>query len=240
MLVVTLKRSRRAWARPSVARQEMNYAITASRGPVSRSGLPWLMLADDNGGRLQHSLMGRLFLILTDNPFIATLPFVIILCHWLIPYYIWFSTPRSVVAIMPNFASPPPSCTVAELSFPSPFVMLVTISRERAMNSIPMAGHWEGQALWDWYDNEPSLRAAIVTGKGTKSFSAGADLLEVKSLNADGSPRTMPPGSFFGISRRIGKKPIIAAVNGYAFGGGFEIALNWWVDRATISFHCLY
>lgn len=140
-----------------------------------------------------------------------------------------FPSPYSIhiVANMAASASPPPICTVTELSFPAPFFMLVTISREHAMNSIPMAGHWEGQALWDWYDNEPSLRAAILTGKGKKSFSAGADLLEVKSSSDDGLPFKMPPGSFFGVSRRVGKKPIIAAVNGYAFGGGFEIALNW-------------
>jgi hypothetical protein len=36
-----------------------------------------------------------------------------------------------------------------------------------------------------------------------------------------------PPGGFAGISRRLGKKPIVAAVNGYALGGGFEITLNW-------------
>lgn len=38
---------------------------------------------------------------------------------------------------------------------------------------------------------------------------------------------THPNTGFAGISRRLGKKPIIAAVNGFALGGGFEIVLNW-------------
>jgi len=41
------------------------------------------------------------------------------------------------------------------------------------------------------------------------------------------SARRHPPSGFAGISRRVGKKPIIAAVNGFALGGGFEICLNW-------------
>jgi enoyl-CoA hydratase/carnithine racemase len=128
-----------------------------------------------------------------------------------------------------TFTSPPPACSVVELSFPADHVLLVTINRERAMNAIPMAGHWEGEALWHWFDAEPSLRVAVLTGKGRKAFSAGADLIEQRNRTrspADGRQR-LPPGGFLGISRRNGKKPVIAAVNGYALGGGFEIALNW-------------
>lgn len=96
------------------------------------------------------------------------------------------------------------------------------------MNSIPNPGHWEAHSIFSWFDQEPSLRVAIITGAGPKAFCAGQDLIELGSGSEDEGPRRLghPPTGFAGISRRVGKKPIIAAVNGFALGGGFEICLN--------------
>jgi len=132
----------------------------------------------------------------------------------------------------------PPATPTYLLSHPSPYTLLITINRPRAMNSLPYASHWEADSLLNWFDNEPSLRCAIVTGAGDKAFCAGQDLIEQNTIAAamakDGGkslpPKQMlthPPSGFMGVSRRVGKKPIIAAVNGFAFGGGFEICLNW-------------
>ena len=114
--------------------------------------------------------------------------------------------------------------------------MLVTIARPKTMNSMTHALHWQLDALFTWFDNEPSLRVAVITGQGHKAFCAGSDLLEIekvqKTKQQDPSKdkpweHAHPQSGFAGISRRKGKKPILAAVNGLALGGGFEIVLNW-------------
>ncbi|PHH92016.1 hypothetical protein CDD83_9301 [Cordyceps sp. RAO-2017] len=97
------------------------------------------------------------------------------------------------------------------------------------MNAIPMAGHGQGDKLWQWFDEEPGLRVAIVTGKGRKAFCCGADLKEqAERIRSPEKPESVhfSNGGFMGLSKREGKKPVIAAVNGFALGGGFEIVLN--------------
>lgn len=115
--------------------------------------------------------------------------------------------------------------------------MLVTLSRPKQMNSVTHTMNWELEALFKWYDEEPSLRAAVITGEGKKAFCAGSDLIEIEAAQkatlegehiskAEPWLHQHPLGGFAGMSRRRGKKPILAAVNGLALGGGFEIVLN--------------
>jgi enoyl-CoA hydratase/carnithine racemase len=128
---------------------------------------------------------------------------------------------------------PPPTPTYI-LSYPAPHVLLITINRAKRMNSLPYDSHWEADTLIQWFDNEPSLVVAVVTGAGEKAFCAGQDLIEQGEVKANPGKwkkqmLTHPPTGFMGISRRLGKKPVIAAVNGFALGGGFEIVLGWYV-----------
>lgn len=128
----------------------------------------------------------------------------------------------------------PPKVTDCDVTFPAQYVMLVTINRPKKMNSIPAEAHNQFDALFKWYDTEPTLRAAIITGTGEKAFCAGSDLLEIEAVREaklsnrkDVKENKHPESGFAALSRRKGKKPVIAAVNGLAFGGGFEIVLNW-------------
>ncbi|KAL9083023.1 MAG: hypothetical protein Q9159_006042, partial [Coniocarpon cinnabarinum] len=81
---------------------------------------------------------------------------------------------------------------------------------------------------------EPDLRVAVITGEGSKAFCAGQDLIEQQEIQIklargealDERLLQHPRSGFMGVSRREGKKPIVAAVNGYAMGGGFEICLG--------------
>jgi enoyl-CoA hydratase len=104
-------------------------------------------------------------------------------------------------------------------------VALLTIHRPDVLNALHRETLCEIDACAARFVEDPAQGALIVTGAGEKSFVSGADIKELAALDPRGAEDLSRFGQSVVARFAESPKPVIAAINGYAFGGGFELAL---------------
>lgn len=102
---------------------------------------------------------------------------------------------------------------------------ILTINRPHALNALNQEVFNELEEFFTKYSGDYSIKGVVITGEGQKSFVAGADIKEFSSLDAQGGSLLSKRGQdiLFMIERF--HAPVVAAVNGFALGGGCELAM---------------
>lgn len=119
-------------------------------------------------------------------------------------------------------------------------VALVTVSRPESLNALNGQLLLELERVLSGIEQDPGVQVVILTGAGEKAFVAGADIREMADMDAYQGHQFALQGQRLMLSMEKMTKPVIAAVNGYALGGGLELALACDViyasDNAKLGF----
>jgi len=136
-----------------------------------------------------------------------------------------------VTQTAPTQSAQPAERTFVRLDFPAPTatgsvagVALVTLDRPEVLNALSFDLLDELAAVLERLDGDPDCRAIVLTGSGSRAFAAGADIREL----ARQTPVSLLVEDRFAVWDRIGtiRTPLIAAVRGFALGGGCELAMS--------------
>jgi enoyl-CoA hydratase len=112
-------------------------------------------------------------------------------------------------------------------------ILTATVNRPDKLNALNRSVFDDLNAMMDQVDTDPDIRGVILTGSGPKAFVAGADISEFNQLSKEEAMALAKRGQdcFFRLERS--RKPIIAAVNGFALGGGCELAMSCHIRLAS-------
>jgi enoyl-CoA hydratase len=109
----------------------------------------------------------------------------------------------------------------------------IMINRPEKLNAMNIETIEELRAVFKEYGDDPEVRAVIFTGAGEKAFIAGADISEFIHLDAEKGREYARRGQELTLAIENFPKPVIAAINGYALGGGTEFALACHIRLAS-------
>lgn len=111
------------------------------------------------------------------------------------------------------------------LEQPEAGIVLLTVNRPKALNALNAATLVELERVVAGFAADPAVRALLVTGAGDRAFVAGADIAEMQPMSADQALAFSQRGMRVMHALEALPVPVIALVNGYALGGGCELAM---------------
>lgn len=111
-------------------------------------------------------------------------------------------------------------------------VVTITLARPEKLNSVTPEMSKALVHVIEWADAAHEVRAIVLTGEGERAFCAGSD---IRTLDAYATPWEFRNRADYCDAIRAARKPVIAAVNGYAFGGGLETALSCDIRLASTT-----
>lgn len=105
-------------------------------------------------------------------------------------------------------------------------IFTITINRPDKLNALSKDVFTDLNNALDEVNNNPGIKSVIITGAGTKAFVAGADISEFNALNKEEAMALAKRGQDIFARIENSAKPVVAAVNGFALGGGCELAMS--------------